>query len=138
MDDRTLSNEAVRRAAMRWLDLVDRGELQVAWSSASPQLRTGRKSASAFAAGTTEHEWCAEVGGMRSRLGPLRSRRLEAISRDDELGPGEQVASVALRFATMFDQIEGARETVVVREDPDAVWRVSAYRIVIGSRSHSG
>jgi len=134
----TTGDDGALGAATRWLELIDRGELQEAWRSASPPLTAERRSGSAFAAGTTEHRWCAEVGGIRSRLGRVRSRRLEGVSRHDELGPDERVAGVALRFATRFEQVEGAHETVVVGEDAEGVWRVSGYRIVLGTQASAG
>ncbi len=68
----------------------------------------------------------------------MRSRRLEGVSRHDEIGSEERAAGVALRFATTFDQVEEARETVVVSEDPDGVWRVAGYRIVLGTGAFAG
>lgn len=133
MEDKTLDYEAALSAVLRWLDCVDRGEYQAAWSSASSQLKTDRKSRSGFAAGTTEHKWSTEVGSARSRLGALHSRR----PRDDEIGPEEGGANVVLRFDTRFDNFEGARESVIVRVDPDRVWRVAGYRIVLGSQPYS-
>ncbi|HSE39049.1 MAG TPA: hypothetical protein VLG74_17230 [Blastocatellia bacterium] len=58
MIERTGDGE-VTLAATRWLELIDRGEFEAAWRSASPQLTAERRSASGFAAGTTEQTWCA-------------------------------------------------------------------------------
>src|SRR5687767_12102566 len=92
MIERTEGGEGALGTATRWLELIDLGEFQAAWRSASPQVTAERRSASAFAAGTTEQTWCADVGNIRSRLGRVRSRRLEGVSRHDEIGSDERDA----------------------------------------------
>jgi Protein of unknown function (DUF4019) len=124
------------RAALRWLDIIDRGELQAAFRAASSQLQTEQRSERAFAAGTTEYRWCIEVGKLRVRLGALRMRRLEGVSPEDEFAGGERSGRLAFRFTTTFAWFDRVLETILLHKGCDGIWRVSGYRIVLGPQSH--
>lgn len=121
--------DAAQAAAESWLTLVDGGDYLGSWDQAARVLKAGVKRA----------EWGETVGGVRSPLGKLVSRRLK--SREyTEKAPTTRVVGgkvytwgdgkyVVIQYETAFANKPSAVETVIPMADPDGVWRVSGYSV---------
>jgi hypothetical protein len=121
--------DAAQAAAESWLALVDGGDYLGSWDQGARVLKASVKRA----------EWGETIGGVRSPLGKLVSRRLK--SREyTEKAPTTRVVGgkvytwgdgkyVVIQYETAFANKPSAVETVIPMADPDGVWRVSGYSV---------
>lgn len=114
----TTPKQAAREAARGWLQHVDAGAWETAWTEAAPSLR-----------GTvTEERWRNRGARARKTLGALRSRRLVRIQSRDSL---RQLADagpfVLLRYHSEFETGLYV-ETILVAKGEDA-WRAAGYEV---------
>ena len=122
--------DAAQTAAESWLRLVDGGDYSASWE----------QGAKMFKGAVNQTEWGQMVGGARSPLGKLVSRKLK--SREyTEKAPTTRVVGgkaytwggagkyVVIQYDSVFANNASAVETVIPMADPDGVWRVSGYSI---------
>jgi hypothetical protein len=122
--------DAAQAAAESWLSLVDGGNYSASWDQGAKMFKGAVKQA----------EWGQMVGGARTPLGKLVSRKLK--SREyTEKAPTTRVVGgkaytwggngkyVIIQYDTVFANNASAVETVIPMADPDGVWRVSGYSI---------
>lgn len=106
-------------AAQTWLALTDNGKFPESWDNA----------ASSFQHGIPKDTWEQLSHKVRT---PLGARKLREIS-DEPSNPtltGTPTGSVVvIRFATSFDNLPAAGETVSLNLEPDGLWKVSGYWI---------
>jgi hypothetical protein len=109
---------------------VDGGDYSGSWDQAARALKGAVK----------RTDWSDMVGGVRTPLGGLVSRKLK--SREyTEKAPTTRVIGgkvytwggdgkhVIVQYDTVFANKASAVETVIATADPDGVWRVSGYSI---------
>lgn len=108
------SLDAIANAAVVWLKKLDAKDVQGAWQSAAPSLRT---SADLAAFGKTIQE-------KRISLGAVKGRGLTAL----ELVPTQanEAQKIAVTFRVGFDQ-KVTSETAVLQQQPNGQWLVTAY-----------
>jgi hypothetical protein len=123
--------DAAQAAAESWLRLVDGGNYSASWNQAAKALKGAVK----------KPEWGEMVGGVRTPLGHLVSRKLKSRKYTEKAptttrvvggrvytwsGPGRYVV---IQYDTVFADKASAVETVITMADPDGVWRVSGYSV---------
>ena len=114
VDEATLEQRAVR-----WLALVDSGQLSESWAEAS----------SGFRRAVGEARWAEAADSARAPLGALRSRTLQAVRNATELPGAPDGEYAVLTFASTFDHKRSAVETLTLARDTDGEWRAAGYFI---------
>ena len=73
--------------------------------------------------------WAQSIQAVRSAMGDLISRSVEAARYATSLPGAPDGEYVVIQFSTRFTNKNSAIETVTPTKDPDSVWRVSGYYI---------
>ena len=110
--------EAAKRAALKWLVLVDAMQYEASWKEAS----------SLFKAQVSTADWAKAVAAARSPLGDLIARDLISATYATSLPGAPDGEYVVLQFQTGFENKAQAVETVTPMLD-EGHWRVSGYYI---------
>jgi hypothetical protein len=115
VDPQTLA--AGTRAAEDFLQLVDAGEYEQSWETAS-SLLTDK---------VFLEVWNRQLFAMRSRVGTLLRRQQEdaALSEMAEGAPDGQY--LTLTYGSSFKNQDSAIETVILALEADGNWRVAGY-----------
>jgi hypothetical protein len=123
--------DAAQAVAESWLRLVDRGDYPASWDQA----------AKAFKRAVKQTEWGEMVGGVRSPLGQLVSRKLKSREYTEKVptktrvvrggvytwgGPGRYVV---MQYDVVFAKKASAVEKVIAVMGSEGVWRVSGYSV---------
>lgn len=121
---------AAQAAAESWLSLVDGGAYPASWNQAARGLKASVKQA----------EWSQVVGGVRTPLGRVMSRKLRSREYTEKAPTTRMVGGnlytlagsakyVVIEYDTAFAHKPSAVETVIATADPDGAWRVSGYSV---------
>ena len=106
-------------AATKWLELVDARKYDEAWVSSADEIKgVGPKEG-----------FVKMMAQTRAPLGKEISRTVKdrAYAKDPQNAPpGEYVQ---IHFATSFENVKSATELVIVKRQPDGVWRVGQYSV---------
>ncbi len=122
--------DAAQAAAESWLKAVDAGNYTGSWDQAAATLKAAVKQA----------EWAQMLGGQRTPLGRVVSRRLKSRQLTDKAPTtrvvggkvytfGQRGKFVIIEYDTVFANKPSAIETVTPMADPDGAWRVSGYSV---------
>jgi hypothetical protein len=111
--------ETAESAALAWLALVDAGNYAQSWNTAAAYFRNA----------VPQSQWVSKAAAVRGPLGAVKSRRVSSSQSMHSLPGAPDGEYVVIRFATSFDQLADATETVTPMKDPDGHWRVSGYYI---------
>ena len=111
-------NQAVA-AAQAWLTVVDAGKFGESWDNA----------ASTFQKGISKPKWVQAVGNVRAPIGAVKSRILMKDANAPKLAKLPVGDAVVIQFATVFEKLAPALETVTPFREQDGTWRVSGYYI---------
>ena len=112
--------EQARTAARAWLALLDGYEFEESWRAAGEMLK-----------GTvTQEEFATKMSATLGPLGAVSSRGAKSSEHSTTLPGAPDGEYVVLKFDTVFKNEQSAVETVVLRKEPDGLWRVSGYRIL--------
>ena len=106
-------------AATSWLQLIDAGKYDDAWAASADEIKNvGPK------------EGFAKM--MEQTRGPLgketsRTVKDKGYAKDPQNAPpGEYVQ---IHFTTSFENAKAATELVIVKKQPDGVWKVGQYQV---------
>ncbi len=106
-------------AATTWLRLIDSGKYDDAWATSADEIKTvGPKEA-----------FAKMMEQTRAPLGKEVSRAVKdkAYAKDPQNAPpGEYVQ---IHFDTSFENAKAATELVIVKKQPDGVWKVGQYSV---------
>ncbi len=111
------AEQAAQAAAESWLALVDAGNYDQSWEEA----------ASIFKEQVTKEQWKSAVGMVQNQVGKLQSRKLKSASyakNPPSAPPGEYVN---IQYASKFQNLPAALESITPMLDKDGKWRVSGY-----------
>jgi uncharacterized protein DUF4019 len=111
--------DAAQAAAESWLKLVDTGDYSTSWEQA----------AKVFKDAVQQADWGKMVGGVRTPLGKLVSRKLKSREYTEKMPGAPDGRYVIIQYDTVFEHKASAVETVIPMADPDGAWRVSGYFI---------
>ncbi len=111
--------DAAQKAAESWLKLVDGGKYAASWEQAAQVFKGAVKQA----------DWAQMVGGVRTPLGAMMSRKVKSREYREKMPGAPDGKYVIIQYDTSFDHKASAVETVTPMVDPDGVWRVSGYFI---------
>ncbi len=106
-------------AATSWLELIDAGKYDDAWAASADEIKT---------VGPKEG-FAKMMEQTRAPLGKEVSRALKdkGYAKDPQNAPpGEYVQ---IHFTTSFENAKTATELVIVKKQPDGVWRVGQYSV---------
>ena len=109
--------EAAEAAAIRFLELVDKGEYDRSYSTASAVLREE----------VTGKEWSGHLSSLRDPLGPLQRRALDSSEFHESLPDAPAGEYVIFVFDSSFQNSKNASELVALTKGSDGVWRVVGY-----------
>jgi hypothetical protein len=104
-------------AATKWLAAVDTGKYDDAWATSADEIKT---------VGPKEG-FAKMMEQTRAPLGKEVSRAVKdkAYAKDPQNAPpGEYVQ---IHFNTSFENAKSATELVIVKKQPDGVWKVGQY-----------
>jgi hypothetical protein len=110
--------DAARKAAERWLALVDAGAWDASWSEAAPIFR----------AAVTRADWAKAVSAARGPLGAVKSRVLISAEPATKLPGAPDGDYVVIRYRTRLEHRAEAVETITPMKVGDT-WRVSGYYV---------
>lgn len=102
---------AAQSAAQTWLSLLDSENYSASWDSSANGVRQA----------ISKTDWTKMTRSMRTPLGGLKSRRLNAAL------PKDDGTAVSFEFESEFEKIPAVKEAVTATIDNDGVWRVSGY-----------
>ena len=111
--------DAAQAAAESWLKLVDDGNYAASWEQAAKVFKGAVKQA----------DWAQTVGGVRTPLGKLVSRKLKSREYTEKMPGAPDGRYVVVQYDTVFENKASAVETVTPMADPDGAWRVAGYFI---------
>ena len=111
--------DAAQAAAESWLKLVDNGNYAASWEQAAKVFKGAVKQA----------DWSQMVGGVRTPLGKLVSRKLKSREFREKMPGAPDGKYVVIQYDTVFEHKSSAVETITPMADPDGAWRVSGYYI---------
>lgn len=106
-------------AAEAWLQLVDKGQYDASWETASPR----------FQMVMPKPEWVAYLKSVRQPLGNLKTRTLDSqqdAQNPQNLPPGDY--KIVL-YSSAFDNKSSAKEFLTLVQGYDGKWRVLTYFI---------
>jgi hypothetical protein len=106
-------------AATSWLELIDAGKYDDAWAAAADEIKS---------VGPKEG-FAKMMEQTRAPLGKEVSRAVKdkGYAKDPQNAPpGEYVQ---IHFTTSFENAKAATELVIVKKQPDGVWRVGQYSV---------
>ena len=106
-------------AALVWLSLVDAGNYDQSWSSAS----------SLFRQKISEAQWQSAASSTRVPLGALKSRTLRSATLKIASPGAPDGQYVVIQFDSSFEHKASAVETVTPVLEADGKWHVSGYYI---------
>ena len=106
-------------AAQSWLPIVDAGRFGESWDLASVN----------FQKGITKSAWIQAVGNVRKPIGPVKSRIMMQGVDAPKVARLPEGTAVIIQFATAFDKLAPAIETVTPYREPDGTWKVAGYYI---------
>ncbi|MFA6312594.1 MAG: serine hydrolase [Sterolibacterium sp.] len=106
-------------AAQAWLAFTDNGKFTESWDHA----------ASSFQQGIPKDAWAQLSNKVRTPLGARKSREVSDGPSNPALTRAPTGAVVVIQFATSFDNLPAAGETVSLILEPDGLWKVSGYWI---------
>ncbi len=112
-------DQAPVAAAQAWLTMVDKGQYSQSWAETGAHFRTM----------VSQELWEAQLGAIRSQLGPLLSRELGAQKSLTTVPGGPDGEYCVMSFKTSFGNKAAATETVTVMKDKDGRWRLAGYFI---------
>ena len=112
--------EQARTAARAWLALLDGHEYDEGWDAAGELLKGA----------VTRDEWSARWSVTLGPMGSVQARTAQASEFSTALPGAPDGEYVILKFETVFEKEHKAVETVILRREPDGLWRVSGYRIL--------
>lgn len=110
--------DAATTAAQAWLGTVDQGDYAGSWTAAS----------SYFQGAVPKDKWAQMLGGVRSPLGGMKSRKLTSATFATSLPGAPDGKYWILQFTTTFARKAAAVETVTPMFENGA-WKVSGYFI---------
>ena len=106
-------------AGVRWSELVDAGSYDDAWATSADEIKTIGP----------EEAFAKMMKQTRAPLGKEVSRTVKdkGYAKDPQNAPrGEYVQ---MHFTTSFENAKSATELVIVKKQPDGVWKVGQYSI---------
>ena len=112
--------EQARTAARAWLALLDGHEYAESWDAGGGLLKGA----------VSQEEWTVRWSATLGPLGAVASRTGKSSEYSTKLPGAPDGEYVVLKFDTVFKNEQSAVETVVLRKEPDGLWRVSGYRIL--------
>jgi hypothetical protein len=111
--------EEAKTSARAWLILLDKQDFDQSWKTAGELLR----------AAVAQKEWTAKLSVTMGPLGPVASRGVKSAEYAITMPGAPDGEYVVLKFDTAFEKKQAAVETMVLRKEPDGLWRVSGYFI---------
>ena len=109
-----------RTAARAWLALLDGYEFDESWRAAGEMLKGA----------VTQEEFSTTMSTTLGPLGAVASRGAKSSEYSTTLPGTPDGEYVILKFDTAFENKQTAVETVVLKKEPDGLWRVSGYFIL--------
>jgi len=110
---------AAEAAAGKWLALGDAGKYAENWREASTFFRGA----------ITEDAWTKALTGIRTPLGPNKSRARTSVVQARQLPGAPDGNYVVLTYDSAFAQKATAIETVTFMQEKDGSWRAAGYFI---------
>ena len=111
--------EQARTAALAWLPILDAHQYDDSWEAAGEALRGA----------VTQKEWTLRWSATLGPLGAVTSRGVKSSKYSTTMFGAPDGEYVVLGFDTARENKRTVVETVVLRKEPDGLWRVSGYRI---------
>jgi len=112
----TKDNDAARKAAIEWLELVDAGKYQEAASQASQEIRGFE-------------QWLNYLATQRGPLGRVNKRHFVEMSHASTVSGVPEVRSYdVIRFKTSFERKPSTPETVTIAK-VGCCWEIFCYEI---------
>ncbi|MGH9368305.1 MAG: DUF4019 domain-containing protein [Thermoanaerobaculia bacterium] len=110
---------AAEQAVHGWLSLVDAGDYQESWRTASDVFRTRTE--------FSLEDWKSMVQYLRQSLGDIQKRTLTTIGPMMVFPGGPKGDYLAFQFDCVLVKKPSVIEGVSVRLEPDGVWRVASH-----------
>lgn len=109
----------VAASAETWLQLIDAGNFEKSWQTASVFFRNA----------VPQANWSNALQASRSPLGVLEQRTLTSIQETTSLPGTPDGHYCILSYTTAFANKKQATETLTLIEEADGQWRAAGYFI---------
>jgi hypothetical protein len=106
-------------AAQTWLKLVDNGQFDQSWDSASPMIQLA----------AAKGYWSQKMVSVQGMFGKLVSRELISKTPRTSLPGAPYGTYVVIQYRTNFAKKSGAIETITPKLEKDGTWKVSGYYV---------
>ena len=110
---------AAHKAALAWLELVDKGDYLASW----------KESGAYFQSAMAAHKWSELINNVRMPLGNVTSRKLIKAQARQTMPGAPDGEYFMLIFKSSFTSKQSAVETVTVINEAKRGWRVVGYFI---------
>lgn len=111
--------QAAQKAALAWLELVDRGDYKASW----------HESGAFFQGAMAAEKWSQLISGVRKPLGKALSRKLASAEVRQTMPGAPDGKYFLLLFKASFANKKTAEERVTLIHEPKRGWRVVGYFI---------
>lgn len=111
--------QAAQKAALAWLELVDRGDYKASW----------HESGAFFQGAMAAEKWSELIGGVRKPLGKVLTREFSSAQVRQTMPGAPDGKYFLLLFKTSFAKKKSAEERVTLIHEPKRGWRVVGYFI---------
>ena len=112
------TEDAARKAAEKWLALVDQGQYKDAYKQSS---RHGRAQASV-------EEWEPQIRAMRDAAGEMQQRNFTSAKAAKSMAGAPDGEYIVLEYATAFAKKANGVETLMMSRE-GGNWKAAAYSI---------
>ncbi len=112
------SEDAARKAAEKWLALIDQGKYKDAYKQSSQHMR----------AQATVDEWEPQISAMREGAGAMQSRNFTSAKATKSMAGAPDGDYMVLEYGSAFAKKTKAVETVMVSREGGA-WKAAGYYI---------
>lgn len=112
------ADDAARKAADKWLALLDQGKYKDAYKQASQHSR----------AQATSDEWEAQIRSMRDAAGAMQKRDFTTSKSTRTMAGAPDGEYLLLEFSTAFAKKTQAVETLMLSKEGGA-WKAAGYFI---------
>ena len=111
--------EEAKTSARAWLLLQDGYDFDESWTRAGELLRTA----------VARKEWTAKWSVTRAPLGKVGSRGVKSAEYATTMPGAPDGEYVVLKYDTAFENNQTVEERLILRKEPDGLWRVASYFI---------
>lgn len=133
MQTKEAAEQVAVGAAENWLALVDSGDFEESWERTASLFKSGISEKDLFKAEVSKQQWQSSLRTVQDSLGKAVLRRLTSKRYTEDLPWEPDAEYVVIEYETTFERQMQRTETVILMKESDGEWRVSEYKLKVGT-----